>query len=104
MSTPLDELIARSTPLPWYVPWLAKGSEPIQGTVASEPTGATVAITYDPKDAPIIAHAVKMLVPLRDALDQAIDALSPHRNEEELQALIRMRATLAEANNPEVKS
>jgi hypothetical protein len=49
----------------WYAGVFAGGH---QGSVAEEETGRTVALTYDPADAPLIAQAPAMLEALRALL------------------------------------
>lgn len=53
------------TPSPWYV---AKTSND-QGLVISEVTGANIAVTYDKKDAPLIAAAPELLKALTELTD-----------------------------------
>lgn len=103
MSTPLDDLIAQATPMPWRAGVFAGGH---QGSVISETTGATVALTYDPKDAPLVAHASKMLQPLVEALHDALMQFEHNGDEapEDKVVLDRMAAVLREAKYPEVKS
>lgn len=58
----------------WYV--LSKADN-VQGIVADETTGATIAVTYDAKNAPLIAAAPELLEALEEcekALTQYIDA------------------------------
>ncbi len=52
----------------WYTP--SKGNS-LQGIVIDEATGRTVAVTYDPKDAPLVAAAPKMFRALRFLADAA---------------------------------
>lgn len=51
----------------WYSKTTNTGSPHEQGLVIDETTGRNVAVTYDPKDAPLIAAAPEM----KDALDDA---------------------------------
>jgi hypothetical protein len=66
----LDESPAGFTPGPWYV--ARSGNS--QGLVISEATGANVAVTYDPKDAPLVACGPEMVTVLRDC-EQSLSRL-----------------------------
>jgi hypothetical protein len=64
---------AKHTPGEWY----SRNSGPDshnQAMIASEATGATVAIVYDRKDAPLLAAAPDLLTALRDVVS-AFDRL-----------------------------
>lgn len=57
-----------STPiLPWY--FKIGGDPHNQGLIIEEQTGRTVAVSYDGKDAPLIAAASEMIQALRDIID-----------------------------------
>ncbi len=63
---------AQHTPGEWYAKPTAGNHQYI---IASESTGATVALIYDPSngDAALIAAAPDLLAALRDLLDYAVD-------------------------------
>ena len=53
-----------TTPGPWYA---RKSGGDHQGLIASEKTGATVALTYDVKDAALVAAAPSLLAAAKGA-------------------------------------
>ena len=55
--------------------WYAK-SGGVQGLVISEKTGRTVAVSYDPKDAPVLAASLDLL---RAAKDLDENGITPDR-------------------------
>ena len=54
---------AKHTPGPWYT---TSTEESRQGLISAEVSGVNVAVSYDPKDAHIIAAAPEMLEALTD--------------------------------------
>ena len=48
----------------WYAKITNRGSVHEQGLVIDEKTGANIAVTYDPKDAPLVAAAPDLLAAL----------------------------------------
>lgn len=56
----------KHTPGPWYTK--AK-PDSLQGLVISEVTGASIAVTYDPRDAHLVSAAPELLRTLEQILD-----------------------------------
>jgi hypothetical protein len=54
----------------WYTKTKPKD---IQGLIIDEETGRNVAVSYDPKDAALIAAAPKLLNALEEVIDVAIE-------------------------------
>jgi hypothetical protein len=98
-------MTTKHTPGPWYT----KSTETDrQGLVISETTGANVAVTYDPKDAAIVAASPDLLAACHELLAMAIlagglrgDDLPPTREPfspaDWLDGLKRGRAAIAKA-------
>ena len=101
--TKLQELYSVATPRLWYSKTTNKGSAHEQGLVISEAVrSGHVAVTYDPKDAPVISHAVNMLPKLVEALEE-VDRGAFSGDEIRARKIASLvKAVLAEANNPEV--
>lgn len=80
--------MSKHTPGPWYV--AKTGND--QGLIISEQTGSNVAVSYDAKDAPLIAAAPDLLAALRDMVH--FDDLP---KDEQQPAVEKARAAIAKA-------
>jgi len=67
-----------------------------QGQVADETTGKTIAVSYDAKDAQLIAAAPDLLEAAKRALI-AIKALPPRNGEDRYEPLMQLSAAIAKA-------
>lgn len=80
---------------PWYAKTTAGGH---QGLVIDEKTGATVALTYDPAHAPLVAELPAMLEALRWIEDNAHDPVASkeyaHINADKLREIARRCSAL----------
>jgi len=82
------------TPGPWYT---CSKPDSLQGLVSAENTGKTVALTYDPKDAPLVAAAPELLAVLEGVI-QLWDDLYCHESDPgEQEVWGRVRALIAKA-------
>lgn len=71
---------AQATPEKWYV---ASKPDSLHGLVISETTGANIAVSYDPKHAPIIAVAPNILHELELLVNQYEHILDVHVYDED---------------------
>lgn len=84
---------AQHTPGPWYSS--RQSPDAIQGLVISEASGVNVAVTYNPKDARLIAAAPELLAALERARDHLI--MSGTKCTDAPEALAQARAAIAAA-------
>lgn len=82
----------------WYA---SKSAGSHQGIVADEETGKSIAVTYDPADAPLIAAAPTMLAALQAAEAHIYEAMTEiadgHAKSDLQTAHKRIQAAIAEA-------
>ena len=79
------------TPGPWYKS--STGNH--QGLVISEATGANVAVTYDEKDADLVAASLDLLEALENILRLSI--FKAHGTAYDQEQLMKARAAIAKA-------
>lgn len=76
----------------WYTTTKTDDS---QGLVCDENTGANIAVTYDPQDAPLVAAAPELLEALENL--ERVASYTFHNNPQLAEAIVNARATIAKA-------